>query len=498
VRHGALLAVAVGILPVIGIGLWNFLRGGPEAPTVAATSTLTAPAHSVAVLPFVNMSGDPTQDYFSDGLSEELLNSLSSIPDLHVAARTSSFSFKGKDATVADIGRELNVGAVLEGSVRKDGKHVRITVQLIDAVTGFELWSHAYDRDLENILTLQTEIATAVTKALQATLLPDAAAAVELGGTQNPQAFDAYLQAETLQGRGDKEAVLAQIAAYDAAIRQDPSFAKAYVGKAIALNFFAGNVATGSSVHEYFAQARATAEKALALTPELGRAHSALGQILEFGFIDFTHSLLENERALALSPGDTIVLQGSVLPLAFVGRAESAVINAQRAVALDPINASSHVSLGFALYFARQYRKAIEVYNRALSLNPQLGGPTAFRGLAHKWLGDLDAALQSCSTPPINTYNHVCLAIVYHQQNHASEAQAEVSKIRETLGDTGAYQYVEIYAQWGDVSSALQWLETAYRMRDAGLVSLKVDEMLDPLRKEPRFQKIERELNFPN
>jgi TolB-like protein/DNA-binding winged helix-turn-helix (wHTH) protein len=498
--RGTRLALGVAIGLAIGIGAWAVLRTKPDAATVASmgTNAQTAPAHSVAVLPFVNMSGDPTQDYFSDSLSEELLNSLSSIPDLHVAARTSSFSFKGKNTTVAVIGHELNVGAVLEGSVRKDGKHVRITVQLVDVATGFELWSHAYDRDLGNILTLQTEIATAVIKALQATLLPNAAAALELGSTQNPQAFDAYLQAESLEGREDKETVLTQIAAYDEAIRQDPSFAKAYVGKAMALSFIGGNIATSSSVHEYYAQARGMAEKALALAPELGQAHSALAQILVFGFFDFTHSLKETERALALSPGDTFVLQRSVSPLTFVGRTESAVTNARRAVALDPINATSHETLGFALYFARQYRKAIEAYNRALSLNPKLTRVTALRGLSYKRLGEIDGALQSCSTPPINTYNHVCLAIAYHQQNRASEARAEVAKIRQYLGDAGAYQYAEIYAQWGDVSSALQWLETADRLRDSGLVLLKTDELLDPLRKEPRFQKIERELRFPN
>lgn len=496
--HGTLFAVAVGILLVVGISLWNLRRVRLEAPIVASISSVTAPAHSVAVLPFANMSGDPTQDYFSDGLSEELLNSLSNIPDLHVAARTSSFTFKGKNARVADIGHELNVGSVLEGSVRKDGKHVRISVQLVDVATGFELWSHAYDRDLENILTLQTEIATSVIKALQASLLPNAALALELGGTQNPQAFDAYLQAEELQGRIDKEALLAQIAAYDQAIRQDPSFAKAYVGKANALDDFGGYVAIGSNVHESYAQARAMAEKALALAPELGRAHAELGRILLFGFFDFTNSMAENERALALSPGDTFVLQRSVDPLAFVGRTKSAVTNAQRAVALDPINAHSHATLGFALYFDHQYRKAIEALNRALSLDPKYDVATAFRGLSYKGLGELDAALQSCKTPPISTYNHVCLAIAYHQQDRTSEALAEIAKIRQSLGDAGAYQYADIYAQWGDVPSALQWLETAYHLRDPGLVSLKADELLDPLRKESRFQKIERELKLPN
>jgi TolB-like protein/DNA-binding winged helix-turn-helix (wHTH) protein len=498
VRHGARLAVALGIVLVIATGIWSLLRAKSEAMTHVANSSPPAPTHSVAVLPFVNMSGDPTQDYFSDGLSEELLNSLASIPELRVAARTSSFSFKGRAARVADIGRELNVGAVLEGSVRKDGRSVRITVQLVDVASGFELWSHAYDRDLKNILALQTEIAASVNQALQATLLPDAASTVELGGTSNPQAFDAYLQAEMLQGRTDKESVLARIAAYDEAIRQDPNFAKAYVGEADSLSDFAESLASSLSVHNYYAKARAAAEKAVALAPELGRAHSVMAQVLAFGFFDFTQSRVEYERAVALSPGDSFVLQSSVCPLVFAGRTDTAVANAKRAVALDPINAMSHAALGFALYFDHQYREAIEAFNRARILNPNLGYVAAFRGLSYKRLGDIDAAPQSCSTAPIDLYNSVCLAIVYHQQNRVSEAQAEVEKLMQNLGDAAAYQYVEIYAQWGDVSSALRWLETAYRLRDAGLVSLEKDELMDPLRNEPRFQKIERQLNFPN
>jgi eukaryotic-like serine/threonine-protein kinase len=497
-RYRTPLTFAIGILAIVGMILWMYLRARPEASTVARSGVLKAPPHSVAVLPFANMSGDPAQDFFSDGLSEELLDSLSNIPDLHVAARTSSFTFKDKGAKIAEIGRELNVGAVLEGSVRKDGQHVRINVQLVDVATGYDLWSHSYDRDITNILVLQTEIAAAVTKALQARLLTNASAVIELGGTQNAQAFEAYLQGETLEGRIDKEAVLTRIAAYEEAIRQDPHFAKAYVGKAAALDLFGGSIAASPTVHEYYERARTAAEKALALAPELGRGHSVLAQILLFGYFDFAQSLAENDRALALSPGDTFVLRRSVRPFALVGRAESAVLNAQRAVALDPINGLSYMALGFAYYYARQYHQAIEAFNRALSINPELGDATAFRGLSYRKLGQLDAASDSCASPPINTYNLVCLAIVYHEQGRIPEADAALAMIRRTLGEAAAIQYVEIYTQWNDVPAALSWLDTAYRVRDVGLVSLKRDVLLDPLRKEPRFQAIEGRLEFPN
>jgi len=267
----------------------------PSAPPATSGASATAtkagsgtpafapPAHSIAVLPFVNMSGDPKQDYFSDGLSEELLNSLVSLRGLQVAARTSSFSFKGSGTDVGDIARKLNVGAVLQGSVRKDGGRVRITAQLINAVTGFHLWSQTYDRDLKNVLVLQTEIATAVTKALQATLLADASTVVELGGTHDPHAFDAYLR-----GRGmeviSKETNLAQIAAFDEAIRLDPMYAKAYAGKGMSLGRYAGSYEPGSSGRHVLEQAHALNEKAVQLAPNLAEAHLDLAHSFDGGF----------------------------------------------------------------------------------------------------------------------------------------------------------------------------------------------------------------------
>jgi TolB-like protein/DNA-binding winged helix-turn-helix (wHTH) protein len=492
------LGIVVGILVIVGVTLWMNARTTPKALAIVASQALKLPPHSVAVLPFANMSGDPAQDYFSDGLSEELLNSLSSMPDLHVAARTSSFTFKDKGAAIATIGRELNVGTVLEGSVRKDGQHVRINVQLVDVATGYDLWSHSYDRDITNILALQTEIATAVTQALKATLLPNAAALIELGGTRKARAFEAYLQGEALEGRIDKDSVMTRIAAYEEAVRQDPNFAKAYVGEAAALELFGGSLASSPTVHEYFERARVVAEKALSLAPELGRAHSALAQILMFGYFDFTQSLAETERALALSAGDTYVLRRSVRPLALLGHADLAVLNARHAVTLDPINGLSYMALGFAHYYARQYREAIETFDRALSIDPALGDATAFRGLSLRMLGQLDASGDSCETAPINTYNLVCLAIVRHQQSRQSDADTAAAKIKSNMGDAAAIQYVEIYAQWGDLSTALRWLDSAYRLRDVGLVSLKRDVLLDPLRGEPRFQAIEAKLAFPN
>jgi TolB-like protein/tetratricopeptide (TPR) repeat protein len=502
----ALLGAAVAIaIRFLGTGHGHGGVADPVAPSATAVSLPAAPvafappAHSVAVLPFLNMSGDPKQDYFSDGLSEELLNSLTSIRDLQVAARTSSFFFKGKEVDLSDIARKLNVGAVLEGSVRKDGSHVRITAQLINAVTGFHLWSHTYDRDLKEVLKLQTEIATAVTTALQATLLADAAATIELGGTQNPAAFDAYLRGKNSdRDKPGRDTLLASIAAFDQAIRLDPGFAKAYASKALSENGFAEYYGMGPEIREHFGRARSAARRALELAPELGEAHSAYAKVLGDGFLDFAGALAEHERALGLSPNDSGVLLRAAWFFADIGRSDEAAAMARRGASLDQLNPRAYRTLAIVLDDAHRYRESIEAANRSLNLNPGDTRQAALRGIAFLQLGEVEAARQSCDTPPFDWESRMCLAIAYDRLHRRPEAEAQVSAMKTELGDASAYQYAEIYAQWGDIPRALDWIEAAYRLKDPGMVSLKVDEFFGPLRKEPRFQEIERGLKFPN
>ena len=473
--------------------------GAAPPASGSSPSAFAPPPHSIAVLPFVNMSGDPKQDYFSDGLSEELLNSLAAIPDLRVAARTSSFTFKGKNDDVADIARKLNVGAVLEGSVRKDGNQVRITAQLINASTGFHLWSQTYDRDLKNVLALQTEIATAVTKALKATLLTDAAATIEIGGTQNPAAFDAYLRGKHLQrGNFDRENTLARIAAFSEAARLDPKFAKAYVGVAYAQNTYANNFAPGPEVRSWFKQARENSEKAIALAPELGEAHAAMAGIWERGYLDFARAQTEYDRALALSPNDPEVLLRSGTFFVTMGRAEAGLANIRSAIALDQLNPEGYARLSIGLTYAHQYREAIEADERTLQFNPNDFAVKNPRGMNHLLLGELDAARESCDTPKRSWQGQLCMSILFDKLHRRSEAEAELAAMQAEVGDGASYQYAEIYTQWGNIPKALEWLDTAYRLPDPGLGTLRVDSLIDPLRKEPRFQEIERKLKFPN
>jgi TolB-like protein/Tfp pilus assembly protein PilF len=470
-----------------------------EKPWVAKSVAFAPPQHSIAVLPFVNMSGDKEQEYFSDGLTEELLNSLAEINELQVAGHTSAFSFKGKDTDIGTIARKLNVGAVLEGSVRRSGNTVRVTTQLINAVTGFHLWSHTYDRDLGDVLKLQTEIATAVAGALKVTLLGDVAAKVELGGTRNPAAFDAYLRgAKAVSSIRDTKDLPAAIAAYTEAIRLDPNYALAVAARSLVLTGVALEAETAAAAREGFDKAQADARQALALAPDLAQAHLALAAVAENGTLDFTQASEAYERALALAPGNAEVLRLSGAFEALMGHFDAGVAAARRAGVLDPLARQSHSLLGRALYVARRYEEAVAAFAEVISLAPDFKSAYAEQGLAYYGLGDLQRARASCETSPGYWGSQWCLAVIYDKLGRHADAEAELAKLKAAVSDAGAYQYATVYAQWGQRAKALEWLETALRLCDPGLGNLKTDSLLDSLRQEPRFQAIERELKFPS
>jgi TolB-like protein/lipoprotein NlpI len=489
----AIVAVFAALAYFVADKVW---MSKPLAPAPVA---FAPPPHSVAVLPFVNLSGDKDQEYFSDGLTEELLNSLAEINELQVAARTSAFSFKGTNADIGTIARKLNVGAVLEGSVRRSANTIRVTAQLINAVTGFHLWSKTYDRDLGDVLKLQTEIATSVASTLKVTLLADVAAKVELGGTRNPGAFDAYLRgARAVSSQREAKDLLAAIAEYTEAIRLDPRYALAFAARSIALSDVAGEAETAAEMHEGYDKAQADARQALSLAPDLAQAHLALAFISEVGTLDFTQASEAYERALALAPGNAEVLRNSGFFAALMGHFDAGVAAARRAIVLDPLARGSHSLLGRALYAGRRYEEAVAAFAEVISLDPDFKATYAERALAYYGLGDLKSARASCETNPDYWGSQWCLAMIYDKLGQHANAEVNLAKLKAAQGDASAYQYATIYAQWGNRAKALEWLETALRLRDPGMEYLKTDPLLDPLRKEPRFQAIERELKFPN
>jgi TolB-like protein len=451
------------------------------------------PPHSIAVLPFVNLSGDKEQEYFSDGLTEELLNSLAEINELQVVARTSSFYFKGKDIDLATVAHKLNVGAVLEGSVRRSAHTIRITAQLNNAVTGYHLWSHTYDRDLGDVLKLQTEIATAVASALKVTLLGDVAAKVELGGTRNPAAFDAYLRASRAELRANDTAGFQEaIAAFSEALRHDPDYALAFAERSLAFTRYAEEVPPGDLLD----RAKSDALRAIALAPGLAEGHLALAQFY-FSSLDVAHAIEEMERARVLAPGEARILSSYGLIAARIGRSDAGIAAASRAVALDPLNANAYFNLGVVFGASRRYDEAIAAGKQGLALDPTRVIGIQLLGYADYLLGNLERARSICEAKQQFWVAQMCLSFVYEKLGRHGAAAGMLAKVRSRFGDSGAYGYTEVYAQWGDIASALDWLEKGYRLRDSDLLNLKTDPLVDPLRKEPRFQAVIRELKFP-
>jgi serine/threonine protein kinase/tetratricopeptide (TPR) repeat protein len=471
-------------------------RGDP------ALGAFEPPAHSVAVLPFTNLSGDPKEEYFSDGVSEELINALSQVEALQVSARTSSFSFKGKNVDIETIARKLNVAAVLEGSLRRSGDTVRVTARLIDTVHGYPIWSQNYDRDVSDILALQTDIATAVAQEMQVRLLGDEAARIEVGGTHNAEAYDAYLRGMQIEVTvQDAASARRALAAFDQAILLDPNFGAAYTHRASALRYLADYSTDPDAVRDLFATARQAAERAVALAPDSADAHMVLGwQVLVNGYLDFPGAEPEIDRAMALAPGSASILDSYAGFQTFVGHRDLSLAAMRHAIRLDPQNPRYREHLLDALNMARRFEEVLAAVQDAKALHPEghyAGINSAKSNLA---LGRPQLASQTCESPatPLDEDDrHLCLALAYHALGKLQQATAELDELKARQGDLDAAYYAAIYAQWGDPAAALTWLATAERVNRASLVTLKVDWLFDPIRSQPQFQALLQRLKFP-
>jgi TolB-like protein/Tfp pilus assembly protein PilF len=501
------LDVVVGALLVVAIGMLAFDRyagrersaGGAEsrAAPAAAPAPLQArsgPA-SIAVLPFVNMSDDKANDYFSDGLSEELLNVLAKVQGLRVIARTSSFAFKGKDATIADVAKALGVDHVLEGSVRKSGDRVRITAQLIRTADSSHLWSETYDRTLQDVFAIQDEISGQVADALKVRLLGQNASKAEVGGTTSARAYETYLQGLYSVNQGEKEATLRKaLAEFDQAIAEDPNYARAHAGRARTLGSLASN---GYEPFESgFGGAREAAERARALAPELAEAWLRLAYITYAVDLDIAKARGQYDRALALDPGSAEVQSVYANFAVAIGQTEKAIEAGSKAVQLDPIAPRPHVALATAYYGARRYDEAIAVARRAERLDPNYPNVHGSIGYALLETGDLERARAEFEKEPIEWQRLTGLALVAAKLGHDEQARAGLATALGRLGEAAAYQYAEINAQLGDHDEAFRWLGVARRIKDPGLSIVVVDPLMDPLREDPRYKKLTHELGF--
>jgi TolB-like protein/DNA-binding winged helix-turn-helix (wHTH) protein len=485
----ALLAL---VMAASGLAFWASRRPAPTGHP-AATPVFAPPARSVAVLAFDNMSGDPTQAYFSDGLSEQLIDSLTRIDAIEVAGRTSSFSFRGSHATIGQIARALNVSAVLAGSVRRSGGRVVVTAQLTDAQTGFNLWSASFDRDRGDAVTVETQIAQAVVRSLQGKLAGVDAAKLTLGGTNNAAAYDVYLRGAQLEHTAKTETDhRAALADFDQAVALDPRFARAYSGRSGALTNIAMLGAVGNSVaqHRLFQDALAAADRAVALAPLLGQAHSQRAWVLNFGFLDPKAAEREMERARQLAPGSAGIEGNDANIELAAGQLDRAVSAGRRSTQIDPLSIHTWGQYARVLFMARRYDEAREALRHAATIGAGLSpGYVALLGGVLLMQGHPEAARTLCA-PAANPDEKEVLAIADHQLGRQAEAEANLAKLRADQGDAGAFSYAEIYAQWGWKDEALAWLRTAARLRDPGMAERVIDPMLDPIRADARFRQI--------
>jgi tetratricopeptide (TPR) repeat protein len=400
---------------------------------------------------------------------------------------------------VPTIGRKLNVAAVLEGSVRKSGSRVRITAQLIDTSNGYHLWSDNFDRDLTDILALQTEIATAVTHALKLELLGDLATKLRYGSTENAAAYDAYLRGLALMKQRSGEANdRASLAAFDEAVRLDPAFALAHAAGAVMIASVAVDwTADYTEFKRLGDEARLRARRAIALAPELGAVHEAEVIVIDrTSSLDFAAARSAARRAMELEPGNVAVLTSHALVEGRLGRSAAALESAARAIALDPLSDRAWRMQGIQLYYAHRHEEARRSLQQALALQPGQRVTNAWIALNDLVSGEIEAAIEVCATD--ESWNgRQCLAIAYHMSKRHAEADELLQRLKMEFGDTLAYQYAEIHAQRGETGPALEWLRTAVRVMDPGLGDLRVNPLLAPLRAAPDFKEIEASLGFP-
>jgi TolB-like protein/Flp pilus assembly protein TadD len=440
----------------------------------------SAQSKSIAVLPFVNMSGDATQDYFSDGISEELLNLLAQIPSLKVAARTSSFSFKGKELDVPEIGRRLNVNHVLEGSVRKSGDKVRITAQLVRATDGFHVWSQTYDRKLDDVFSVQDEIAGDVVKELKVTFLGEAPKA----RTTNPQAYALFLQARDLARQMRPHTYAVSDSLYRAALAIDSTYAPAWVG--LSANYV-NEISFGTMPSEQgFRLSKQAALKALTFDPDNGLAYSRLGIVEMWADNDLQAAAKSFERALTLEPNDAVLLMNTSQFLTTIGRPRDAITLLKLAATIDPVNVNVLGNLGGIEVCTGAYDEGIATMRTALDLNPAQAVLHYQIGMALMMNGDPTAGLAEVEKEQ-DEFKRIGLPMVYWALGRKADSDSALVTLIRTDGDAVAYNLGNAYAVRGEKDLAFKWLDRAYDLHDPGLASITFDELFKNLHPDPRW-----------
>ena len=455
-------------------------------PVAAAPEVLPgSPEQSIAVLPFVDMSADRDQEYFSDGLAEELLNLMAKVPGLHVASRTSAFFFKGKQEDIRAIAEKLRVRHVLEGSVRKAGNQLRVTAQLIKAEDGYHLWSETYDRPMDNIFAMQDEIALAVVDALKVKLLGEAPTARET----NTEAYNLYLQGVHFFTQRTAETLDRAVDCLERAVAIDPEYAPAwaYLSSAYA-------VRGGSSGHgwqEGVTASREALQRALALDPDEAHTWISQGQLKSYYDWDWEGARSDLERARSLAPDNSEVYAALARLARSHGRLAESVELAERAIALDPLNLTAHSDRSRALMYLGRYEEAELGFRELVGLNPNHRNGTSMLSRIEMLRGNVDSALALNEREALPFWTDFCRLLICYRHRRTPACESDLLAFCEENGDEGAFQIAEIYAYGGDADVAFAWLDRAIEQRDPGLTDeLLVADTLRGLHADARWEKL--------
>jgi TolB-like protein/Flp pilus assembly protein TadD len=445
------------------------------------------------VLPFEDISPKKDQEYYCNGLAEDLITRLNKIEGLKVPGRTSSFSFKGRGSSLREIGEKLKVDNILEGSLRKAGNKLRVTVRLIKAADGYPIWSDEYQRDAEDIFDLKDEICLAIIDKLKLKLLRGEMEKLVKRHTENPEAYNLCLLGNHYYNKWTQEGAKKARDYYEEATKKDPEYAAAYVGLAKSYHQLGSDMGLFPP-REVFPQAKRAIERALEIDKTLGDAHTALGLIKFYYDWDWEGAEVELKRGIELSPNSAVAHIDYALYLGLVGRVDEAIVEAKRSLELDPLSLNANSDLGLHYSDAHQHDEAIAQFNKTIELDPDFSMVYWNLGYLYLDMGMLQEAIAALEKAVVLSGEHqgvkAALGLVYAKADRKGEAL----KILEELKQLSAGRYVpllridHIYIGLGENDLALEWLEKAYEERDSTLIWLKVDRVYDGLRSDPRFK----------